>query len=179
MSEEQDAEIARLKAEITRLRDKLERSTSTCFKPGDELVWFDVGEVSTMGAHTHISGSRNYVIHQADGYGSDQLFTVKRYDEETSTATIIGRDLPDWKAAKAVAQADFDRGRWFYFHCERCGRNSDTDGFLLDGDYNDCYPCQDCQPDRDVEMPMTFRPATKEEEWRLEKRKYDPSVARK
>src|SRR5262249_60471165 len=86
----------------------LERSTSTFFEPGDELVWFDEGEVNTMGAHTYINGRRNYFIHQADGLGSDQLFTVKRYDEETSTVTIIGRDLPDWETAKAVAQADFD-----------------------------------------------------------------------
>jgi hypothetical protein len=116
-NEERDAEIARLKEaldkrdkEITRLRDRLERSTCTFFEPGDELLWFDEGEVNTMGAHTYISGPRNYVIHQADGYASDQLFTVKRYDAETSTATIIGHDLPDWGAAKAIAQADFDSG---------------------------------------------------------------------
>jgi len=59
--------------------------------------------------------------------------------------------------------------RWFYFYCERCGRGSDTDGFLLDDDYSDCYPCPDCQSDRDVEKPMIFRPATKEEEHRSEK----------
>ena|SRR5215831_16982459 len=47
--------------------------------------------------------------------------------------------------------------RWFYFYCERCGRDSNVEGFLLDGDYSDCYPCPDCQPDRDVETPMTFR----------------------
>jgi len=118
MSEEQDAEIVRLK-------EMLERSTSTLFEPGDELVWFDVGEVNTMGAHTHISGPRNYFIHQADGCGSDQLFTVKRYDEETSTATIIGRDLPDWKTAKAVAQADFDSGPRRFVH-HQVGRQSGT-----------------------------------------------------
>ena len=57
-NEERDAEIARLKEalnerdnEITRLRDRLERSTSTLFEPGDELVWFDVDEVNTAGAH--------------------------------------------------------------------------------------------------------------------------------
>jgi len=123
MSEERDAEIARLKealnerdAEIARLHKRLERSTSTFFEPGDELVWFDKDEVNTMGAHTHINGRRNYFIHQADGLGSDQLFTVKRYDEETSTATIVGRDLPDWGTAKAIAQADFDSGPRGYLH---------------------------------------------------------------
>jgi hypothetical protein len=25
------------------------------------------------------------------------------------------------------------------------------------GDYGDCYPCPDCQDDRDVETPMSFR----------------------
>ena len=113
--DERNAEIVRLNEEIARLRDRLERSTSTLFEPGDELMWFDVNEVNTMGAHTHISGPRNYVIHQADGLGSDQLFTVKRYNEETSTATVIGRDLPDWETAKAVAQADFDGGPRFCF----------------------------------------------------------------
>src|SRR5215831_7834344 len=113
MSDERDAEIVRLKEEITRLRDRLERSTNTLFEPGDELVWFDEGEVNTMGAHTNISGPRNYVIHQADGLGSDQLFTVTR--KEASTTTIIGRDLSDWQAAKAVAQADFDGGPGFCF----------------------------------------------------------------
>jgi hypothetical protein len=98
--DERNAEIVRLNEEIRRLRDRLERSTSTLFEPGDELMWFDVNEVNTMGAHTHISGRRNYFIHQADGLGSDQLFTVKRYDEETSTVTIIGRDLPDWETRK-------------------------------------------------------------------------------
>jgi hypothetical protein len=110
-----DAEIVQLKEEVTRLRNRLERISNTLFEPGEELVWFDVGEVNTMGAHTHISGPRNYFIHQADGLGSEQLFTVKRYDEETSTATIIGHDLPDWETAKAVAQADFDSGHEGYF----------------------------------------------------------------
>jgi hypothetical protein len=39
----------------------------------------------------------------------------------------------------------------------RCGRDSVADGFLVDGDYGDCYPCLDCQDDRDVETPMSFR----------------------
>ena len=55
MSEERDAEIARLKETLDELRKRLERSTSTLFEPGDELVWFDEGEVNTMGAHTHIA----------------------------------------------------------------------------------------------------------------------------
>jgi hypothetical protein len=59
---------------------------------------------------------------------------------------------------------------WFFFYCERCGRDSDADGFLLDADYADLYPCLSCQGERDVETPMTFRPATKDEELRLEKR---------
>jgi hypothetical protein len=66
--------------------------------------------------------------------------------------------------------------QWFYFYCERCNRNSNFDGFLLDGDYSDCYPCPDCQSDYDTEKPMTFRPATKEEERRLGKKKYDPMI---
>jgi len=112
----QDAEIVRLTkmlnerdAEIARLRDRLERiSRDTFFEPGEELAWFNVGEVNTVGAHTHINGPRNYFIQQADGLGSDQLFVVKRRDEETGATTIIGYDLPDWKTAVAVAQADFD-----------------------------------------------------------------------
>jgi len=103
----EDAEIARLKEALDELHKRLERSTSTLFEPGDELVWFDKDEVDTMGAHTHISGPLNYFIHQADGCGSDQFFMVKRYDEETLTTIIIGRNLPDWETATAVAQADF------------------------------------------------------------------------
>jgi hypothetical protein len=46
--------------------------------------------------------------------------------------------LIDVKDLRAVNQT-----RWFYFWCEHCGRSSDTDGFLLDGDYGDCCPCLD------------------------------------
>jgi len=87
-----DAEIVQLKEEVTRLRNRLERISNTLFEPGEELVWFDVGEVNTMGAHTHISGPRNYFIHQADGLGSEQLFTLsvttRRHRPLPSSATI-------------------------------------------------------------------------------------------
>ena len=62
-----------------------------------------------------------------------------------------------------------DKQHWFFFYCKRCGRDSDADGFLLDCDGGDLYPCLTCQGDN-VETPMTFRPATKDEELRLEKR---------
>jgi transcription elongation factor Elf1 len=65
-----------------------------------------------------------------------------------------------------------DAPRWFYFKCDRCGHDSNVEGFLLDDDYSGCWLCLDCQLDRDVEIPMSFRPADEEEERRLEKRKY-------
>jgi hypothetical protein len=67
---------------------------------------------------------------------------------------------------------------WFYFYCESCGRDSFGDGFLLDGDYSDCYPCPDCQADSDSEKPMSFRAATTEDERRLIKKTYDPKTGK-
>src|SRR5262249_11037457 len=51
----------------------------------------------------------------------------------------------------ALTMKTADETRWFYFYCERCGRDSNVEGFLLDGDYGHCYPCEDCeQDDRDT-----------------------------
>jgi hypothetical protein len=64
---------------------------------------------------------------------------------------------------------------WFYFYCERCGDDSDTHGFLLNGDWSDCFHCDQCfQLESDkVKTTMTFRSATRREILRLDRREYD------
>lgn len=49
----------------------------------------------------------------------------------------------------------------FFFECAYCGYDSNDAEYLAAHDYSDCFPCPKCQPNRDVEMPMKFRPASK------------------